>query len=98
VAYQQLNSSVGEFATNTLIADSAALASGSASDDSAFTTEQTALLALADRHDQVAAKMKAVLTAAAAGNVPTHGQLTSLLAQARALIAQSERLAAGNDG
>jgi len=98
VAYQQLNSSVGEFATNTLIADSAALASGSASDDSAFTDEQEALLALADRHDQVAAKMKAVLIAAAAGNVPTHGQVTSLQAQAQALIAQSERLAAGNGG
>jgi len=95
-AYQQLNSSVGEFATNTLIADSAALASGSASDDSAFTDEQATLLDLANGRDRVAAKMKAVLIAAAAGDAPNHGQLTSLQAQARALIAQSERLAAGD--
>ncbi|HJQ02634.1 MAG TPA: hypothetical protein VJ851_13625 [Jatrophihabitans sp.] len=93
-AYQQLNSSVGQFATNTLIADSAALASGSASDDSAFTDEQDALSLLADNHDRVAAKMKAVLIAAAAGAAPSHGQVTSLLAQAQALIAQSARLAA----
>jgi hypothetical protein len=98
VAYQQLNSSVGEFATNTLIADSAALASGSASDDSAFTNEQLALSDLANNRDRVAAKMKAVLIAAAAGNAPSHGQVTSLLAQAQALIAQSERLAAGTAG
>jgi hypothetical protein len=98
VAYQQLNSSVGEFATNTLIADSAALASGSASDDSAFADEQAALSDLANNRDRVAAKMKAVLIAAAAGNAPSHGQVTSLQAQALALIAQSERLAAGTGG
>ncbi|HST49549.1 hypothetical protein [Jatrophihabitans sp.] len=92
VAYQQLNSSVGEFATNTLIADSAALASGSASDDSAFTDEQDRLLALADARDRVAAKMKDVLIAAAAGQAPTHGQLTSLQAQARALLTASDRI------
>jgi hypothetical protein len=95
VAYQQLNSSVGEFATNTLIADSAALASGSASDDSAFTHEQHTLSVLADARDRVAAEMKEVLIAAAAGDAPSHGQLTSLRMQARALIAASERLAAG---
>jgi hypothetical protein len=95
VAYQQLNSSVGEFATNTLIADSAALASGSASDDSAFTHEQHTLSVLADARDRVAAKMKDVLNAAAAGDAPSHGQVTSLQMQARALIMASERLAAG---
>ena len=94
-AYQQLNSSVGEFATNTLIADSAALASGSASDDSAFTREQRALLVLADARDRVAASMKTVLIAAAAGHAPNHGQVTLLQAQARVLIWASERLAGG---
>ncbi|HET6208969.1 MAG TPA: hypothetical protein VFD94_01225 [Jatrophihabitans sp.] len=96
-AYQQLNSSVGQFATNTLIADSRALASGSASDDTAFTDEQATLLDLANGRDRVAAKMKAVLIAAAAGDAPSHGQLTSLQAQARELIARSARLAAGTD-
>ncbi|HEU5269477.1 MAG TPA: hypothetical protein VFU36_06080, partial [Jatrophihabitans sp.] len=74
-AYQQLNSSVGEFATNTLIADSAALASGSASNDAAFQHEQLALSVLANARDRVAARMKDVLIAAAAGHAPSHGQV-----------------------
>jgi hypothetical protein len=41
--YDQINSSVGQFATDTLIADSKALASGSASDDSAYAAEQETL-------------------------------------------------------
>ena len=38
--YRQLNSSVGAFATDTLLADTHALASGSASHDSTYRTEQ----------------------------------------------------------
>ncbi|MFL6163926.1 MAG: hypothetical protein ACJ74U_17110 [Jatrophihabitantaceae bacterium] len=92
-AYQQLNSSVGEFATNTLIADSAALASGSATDDSAFRQEQRALLVLADARDRVAAGMKEVLSEAAAGQVPNHGQLQRFEVQARELLEAAQELA-----
>ena len=91
VAYQQLNSSVGQFATNTLIADSAALASGSATNDATFVREQRALRVLADARDQVAGKIKDELTQAAAGHPPRRAQ--QLRAQARALIAASEFLA-----
>ncbi len=94
--YRQLNSSVGEFATNTLLADSAALASGSASDDSAYTTEQQTLLDLANHRDHVAARMKATLARAAAGQAPGRGELTSELSQGRALLKQAARLAAGS--
>jgi hypothetical protein len=90
-AYQQLNSSVGQFATNTLIADSAALASGSATNDATFVREQRALRVLADARDQVAGKIKDELTQAAAGHPPRRAQ--QLRAQARALIAASEFLA-----
>ena len=93
VAYQQLNSSVGEFATNTLIADSAALASGSATNDSAFTREQHALRVLADARDRVAAQMKSLLIQAAAGRQPNRGQIISLRIQAQLLIAASRVLA-----
>ena len=48
-AYQQINSSVGAFATDTLIADSAALAGGSSGDDSAYQHEQQQLLATGQR-------------------------------------------------
>jgi len=43
-AYQQVNSSVGAFGTDTLLASSRALASGSASDDSAYAAVDARLL------------------------------------------------------
>ena len=92
--YQQINSSVGEFATDTLIADSKALASGSASSDSTYTTEQTALADMADHRDKVATLMKATLARAAMGIAPGHGELQSELSQGKALLKQAAQLAA----
>jgi hypothetical protein len=92
--YQQLNSSVGSFATNTLVADSAALASGSTADDSVFSREQRALLLLADARDRVASRIKLVLRAAGAGQAPERDELDWLRLQARALVAASGLLAA----
>lgn len=91
--YQQLNSSVGRFATNTLIADSAALASGSATSDSAFTHEQRILRVLAIARDRVASRMKQLLAEASEGGTPDTRDVRSALALARALIAASEFLA-----
>ena len=93
-AYDQINSSVGQFATDTLIADSKALASGSSSGDTAFAAEQSTLLDLANDRDRVAAKIKGVLSDAAAGQMPNHGQVTSGLAQARELLKRAHALAA----
>ena len=93
--YDQINSSVGQFATDTLIADSKALASGSASDDTAYLAEQETLRQLADDRDTAAAKIKGVLNDAAAGTVPNHGQVTSGLALATELLRRADRLAAG---
>jgi hypothetical protein len=93
-AYQQINSSVGEFATQTLLADSAALASGSASDDTVFQDEQDTLLHLADMRDALATQMKATLAAADAGTMPSRGTLSSELARAAALLQQARSLAA----
>jgi hypothetical protein len=92
--YRQLNSSVGEFATNTLIADSKALASGSASDDSRYADEQDTLAEMAAHRDRVATLIKATLARAAMGIAPGHGELQSEMAQARALLKQSAQLAA----
>jgi hypothetical protein len=92
--YRQINSSVGEFATNTLIADSRALASGSPAKDSAYRTEQHALRSMADHRDRVAALMKATLARAARGVVPRRGELESEMAQGRALLRQAAGLAA----
>jgi hypothetical protein len=94
--YDQINSSVGRFATDTLIADTKALASGSSSDDSAYATEQTTLLQLADDRDQAAQQIKDTLAAAAAGTMPSHGQITSGLAHVRELLRRADELAASS--
>ncbi len=91
--YDQINSSVGQFATDTLIADSKALASGSSSDDSAYGTEQTALEELADDRDAAAATIKKVLSDAAAGHMPSHGQITSGQAHVAELLKRAAKLA-----
>ena len=89
--YRQLNSSVGAFATDTLIAESSALASGSVSSDQHFADVEATLQHLADARDKLATEMKQVL---ASGCVPSHGQLTSLTARGNALLKQATNLAA----
>jgi hypothetical protein len=93
-AYDQINSSVGQFATDTLIADSAALASGSSSDDSRYVAEQTALAELATERDQLATQIKQLLSAATDGAHPNHGQVQSSLVRARNILRQADQLAA----
>jgi hypothetical protein len=95
-AYQQLNSSVGAFATDTLLADSAALASGPAHHDLHYRVEQALLRDLADARDKLAAEMKVTLSRAAAGIAPSHGTVISELGRARALLAGAKALAAAS--
>ena len=91
--YDQINSSVGQLATDTLIADSNALATGSSSDDATYQATEAALQQLADDRDTAAAKIKKVLSAAANGTMPNHGQITSGLANVRELLRRADRLA-----
>jgi hypothetical protein len=92
--YDQINSSVGQFATDTLIADTKALASGSGTDDTAFIAEQTALKELADDRDATAAKIKVLLSDAAAGQAPkNHGVLVSNMAHVKELLKRAHTLA-----
>src|SRR5262249_57475758 len=86
---------VGGFASDTLLADTTALASGSAADDSAYTAEQVALRVLADDRDRVAADIKDTLNDAAAGTVPNHGRVTSGLAHVTDLLRRADKPAAG---
>ncbi len=94
--YDQIESSVGQFATDTLLADTRALASGSGSDDTLFEREQATLRALAHDRDRAAARIAGVLAAAADGVVPSHGQVTSGLALVRELLRRAAALAAGS--
>ena len=91
--YDQINSSVGQLATDTLIADTRALASGSSSDDSAYATEQATLGQLADDRDAAVVKIKKLLADAALGIAPSHGQLTSALALEKSLLIRAHNLA-----
>ena len=92
-AYQQLNSSVGAFATDTLIADSAALAGGSASDDAAYQHEQRQLLRLANARDALAGVIKVQLAKAATGDAPPPGVAIAEVVLAHGLLAQAHQLA-----
>ncbi len=91
--YQQLNSSVGAFATHTLIADSAALAGGSAGNDRAFQQEQRQLRRLAAGRDVLARVMKVQLSRATAGHAPSRGAVRAELAAGKVLLQQAHRLA-----
>ena len=92
--YDQINSSVGQFATDTLMADTNALASGSGTDDRAFIAEQEALKELADDRDATAATIKVLLSNAAAGQAPkNHGALVSALAHVKKLLKRAHNLA-----
>jgi hypothetical protein len=91
--YDQINSSVGQFATDTLIADTKALASGSASDDSAYAAEQQALQQLADDRDNAATKIKQTLADAAAGKMPNRGEIQSGLSHVKELLKRAQQLA-----
>jgi hypothetical protein len=93
-AYQQLNSSVGEFATATLMADSAALASGSSTDDRTFARVNRALQRLGDARDVLATHIKQLLAAAAAGQAPRPGDVTVSRLLAEAVVRAADRLAA----
>jgi hypothetical protein len=70
--YKQLNSSVGEFGTDTLIASTAALESNSAG-DTTYTHIEHALGVLGAARDKLAGAIKGELEAAAFGNVTIHG-------------------------
>jgi hypothetical protein len=56
--YKQLNASVGTFGTDTLRASTAALGSGSASEDGVFTATEGALSALSSSRDALATRIK----------------------------------------
>jgi predicted transcriptional regulator len=94
--YRQLNSSVGEFGTDTLIASTAALRSGSASDDSTFTRIESALTDLANRRDALAAQIKDVLANADAGHGVSTAHVRQLRAQAQQLLDAARQLAASS--
>ena len=92
--YKQLNASVGQFGTNTLLADTAALASGSPTDDRLFTTTETALRGLGRARDALATAIKTTLTRAAfQGVTPNRVAVAVEQTSCRLLLSASALLA-----
>jgi hypothetical protein len=88
--YDQLNSAVGEFATETMIADSHASASGS----TVYRTVYRKLRQLANARDTLATTMKQQLSAAAtSGKAPRTRVRRAEIQRAQALLYQAYHLA-----
>jgi hypothetical protein len=93
-AYQQLNASVGSFATDTLIAESRALAGGSSSTDTSYAHFERQLARLAAGRDALARQIKTTLALAAIGVAAPHWLVVSELLAARALLSAAHHLTA----
>jgi len=92
--YKQLNAGVGEFATNTLIADTKALKSGGEGGDGLFKSTQKRLSKLLGQRDGVATELKNALFAAAFEGVALPGS-GSQLDRCASLLDRAEELAVG---
>jgi hypothetical protein len=93
--YEQVNASFGQFGLDLLTASTKALKSGSATDDSTYTSIETSIGNLTAERDDLAAKIKAALNAAAFGDQALNEQQAkALIAQAQSLLDQAKALAA----
>ena len=92
--YKQLNASVGRFGTDTLLASTAALASGSTGNDGRFTATDAALSALGASRDRTATAIKNDLDRIEFhGGRLDHRTAGTELASCRSLLAQASGLA-----
>ncbi len=94
--YKQLNASVGRFGTDTLVASTRALASGSSADDSAYITTNAALATLGAHRDMLASKIKNELDQMEFHGAAINPHVAQLqLVSCRALIGAAAGLAVG---
>jgi hypothetical protein len=91
--YKQLMATFGSFGMDTLHASTKALGSGSATDDSTYTSIESQIADLTTRRDTLAAHIRTILNDAAFSGVRVNGPAAaSLTAQAKALIAEAAAL------
>jgi hypothetical protein len=94
--YKQLNSSVGQFGTDTLVADTAAIRSGTSADDSKYQAFVKGLEDLANLRDVVATAVKAELDQAAHGTPGNNGHVAGLTAAGQLVLAVADALASNH--
>jgi hypothetical protein len=93
--YKQLNAPFGSFAMDTLKASSKALASGTSTDDSAYTSIESQIQSLTSQRDALALQIKAALNGATfEGQAISNKQAGDYVSQARSLLNQAAALAA----
>jgi hypothetical protein len=94
-AYKQLNAPFGTFAMSTLQASTRAIKSGSAADDSRYTSIEDQIATLTTSRDALATSMKNALDSAFFGSGSINvSQANSWIAQANALVIQAQAMAA----
>ncbi len=85
--YKQINAPVGQLGLATLKVSTTALESGSASDDSTYTTLENQLSSITTQRDSIAAKMITLLENAEFNGQPISQQLAKqLISQGKALL------------
>jgi hypothetical protein len=92
--YKQIEATLGPFGLDTLAASTQALESGSAADDSTYTTTENELIALGDERDALAQQMIGLLEGAEFNDQPiSQQQAHALDAQAQTILDQAHALA-----
>ncbi len=96
-AYKQINAPVASFSLTTLGISTTALESGSSADDSTYTQLENQLINMTITRNAIAAQMIATLEAAEFGgsssNTASNAQVSSLIAQANALLTHAKAVA-----
>ena len=92
-AYEQVNAPFGQFAAATLKASTAAIESGTSTDDSQYTATEASILSLTTQRDTLATSIKTALNDAAFNGTPiSTSQAQTWIAQANTLITQAQAL------
>jgi hypothetical protein len=92
--YKQLNAPFGQFGMDALAASTKAVKSGSAADDSTYTSIEGQIESLTTQRDTLAAQIKTLLEGAAfSGQAIDHKQAQNLIKQAQSLMNQMHALA-----
>jgi hypothetical protein len=92
--YKQLYASVGTFGTDTLVAETRALGTGTATHDTRYTAFENRLVNLANKRDALANSIKTTLTDAAFHGIqPSSATLSSETKQCTSLVNAAEQLA-----
>jgi hypothetical protein len=94
--YKQIDAPFAAFAANTLVSSTRAVASGSSSDDSTYTSVENQIQSQTLQRDALVSQMRAILNKAAFGGGDSEVNertVERLIRQGEALLDQSRKLA-----